>query len=760
MNRTKRKALFLSLMASTAFLAMPAASAFAADNVDFLGEVMVTARKRAERADEVPISMSVVSGDKLAEQAIANLENLAPTVPNFHLGVAVAGSDQFMMRGVGSGVNAGFEQAVGTVIDGFFFGRSRYGRSSFMDIERVEILKGPQGALIGKNTSAGVINITTRKPTAEFSAYLSSTYEFEGDEGYTLEGAVSGPLSEKVRARGAFRYDNKDGVMRNLLNNQSEPKFDDFSGRLSIDADLTETLNALLTYQYGDMNHTGRNREFSHCSAASATLLAGLGSPEDCTLNRTRANLLRINGVLTDEVNDTTFHTVGLTLNWKLDQMTITSLTGYSQYRSHDLWDSDLIIRDDNVNDFREKYHQWTQELRATSNGNEHLDYIVGIYLQKTKQRDDWAVTVNVPALPAFLRGTRVIDANQTAETAAAFAQVDWHVTLQVNVSVGGRYTYEKKDFYHDMHSAALWTKSPTVVFPGGPLATTHLIDADRSEENFSPNAVVQWKMNEDTMFYASASRGFKGGGYDFQNFFNQATAENTIEYAGEKSTSFEAGTKITFAEKRAHLNLTVFTTKFKDLQVSALTESGDFAVGNAGAARTSGVEADLKWRPVDDLMLTFAGAYLDAHYTSFADAPCFAGQTALQGCVGNVQDLSGHSMQFAPDWTFSANAEYTIHMGDGFLLTPAGTVYYSAKKYLTLDLDPLLIQKSYTKFDARLTFTKEDAPWSIAVIGRNLGDKLTSGFGNRFGTAGGGTDYFRFVDPPRSIAVQARFNF
>src|SRR5690606_12661871 len=127
----------------------------------------------------------------------------------------------------------------------------------------------------------------------------------------------------------------------------------------------------------------------------------------------------------------------------------------------------------------------------------------------------------------------------------------------------------------------------------------------------------------------------------------------------------FEAGTKITFAEKRAHLNLTVFTTKFKDLQASALTESGDFAVGNAGAARTSGVEADLKWRPVDDLMLTFAGAYLDAHYTSFADAPCFAGQTALQGCVGNVQDLSGHSMQFAPDWTFSANAEYTIHMGD-----------------------------------------------------------------------------------------------
>ena len=196
----------ISVAAVAAFVsaALLPAEVAAAPSAD-LEEIVVTARKREESLLNVPVSIAVVTGESLRDSAVAQLEALAPTIPNFHFAEAVSGNDQIFMRGVGSGVNSGFENSVGQVIDGLFIGRSRFGRALFMDVAQVEILKGPQGALIGKNTTAGAVNIRTARPTSTFESYLSTGWQFEGDEGYTVEGAISGPISDGVRGRLAFR---------------------------------------------------------------------------------------------------------------------------------------------------------------------------------------------------------------------------------------------------------------------------------------------------------------------------------------------------------------------------------------------------------------------------------------------------------------------------------------------------------------------------------------------------------------------------
>ena len=179
-----------------------------------LEEVTVTAQKREQSLEDVPIAIHAVMGDEMRSSGIEKLESLAPTVPALHVSEAFGG-DQIFLRGLGPGVNFGFEQAVGQVVDGFFYGRSRFSRLQFLDLERVEVLKGPQGAVIGKNTTAGAINITTARPTDEIEAWVTGGYEFDGAEGGSVEGAVSGPLGDLVKARLALRYENKDGFLDN-----------------------------------------------------------------------------------------------------------------------------------------------------------------------------------------------------------------------------------------------------------------------------------------------------------------------------------------------------------------------------------------------------------------------------------------------------------------------------------------------------------------------------------------------------------------
>ena len=323
-------------------------------------EITVTARKREESMQDVPIAITAIGGEALQAQGISTLETAAPSIPNLHHAQATISSDIFAIRGVGtSGSNVGFEQAVGMVYNGFFFGRSRFGRSTFLDLERMEVLRGPQGALVGKNTSAGAISFVPKKPTEAFEAYARVAYNFEGAEGTTLEGAVSGPFSDTVRGRIALRYNDHDGWVENNNTGKSEQSAEDLTARFILEWDITDSLGAEFMYHYGDFQHEGRNREWSACSPDNAVAIPAADPNAECNFDAVRSTLFVYNGETIVEPHDTRFDLFGVTLNWDLDGYDITSLTSWSEYDADDVWDIDQSVVERTNAEWHETYEQF-----------------------------------------------------------------------------------------------------------------------------------------------------------------------------------------------------------------------------------------------------------------------------------------------------------------------------------------------------------------------------------------------------------------
>ena len=267
---TKKKT---SILAASIIAAVYTNTPLAAEKSRALEEVVVTAQKREQNLQDVPVAIQAVLGEEMRTSGIEKMETLAPTVPALHVSEAFGG-DQIFLRGLGPGVNFGFEQAVGQVVDGFFYGRSRFSRLQFLDLERVEVLKGPQGAIIGKNTTAGAINITTAKPTAELEGWITLAEEFDGAEGESYEGAISGPLSDKLMARLALRFEDKDGFLENKVTGSDDQSRDDLAGRLSVLFEPNDRFSALVQYGFSDIEREGRNIQPIHCTAQMIGVLA------------------------------------------------------------------------------------------------------------------------------------------------------------------------------------------------------------------------------------------------------------------------------------------------------------------------------------------------------------------------------------------------------------------------------------------------------------------------------------------------------
>jgi outer membrane receptor protein involved in Fe transport len=729
-----------------------------------LEEVVVTAQKREESLQDVPIAVSAVSGEAMRANNISTMQQLSATVPNFYVAESFVG-DAIYIRGVGSGQNnLGFEQAVGQVVDGFFYGRSRFSRISFLDLERVEVLKGPQGALLGKNTTAGAVNITTAKPTDEFEAWISPTYEFEADEGLKLEGAISGPLTDNLRARLALSYIDRDGYIKNTTTGDDDVGVEDLVGRLSLAWDASEDVEVLFQYQYGDIEHDAGNNQFSHCPTIPPFPI-GVGPGEDCKVNYKRSGTATKFGVNV-EGKETEFDTYSLTVNWQLGDHTLTWLTGYAEYEYSDLQDGDRTAWEATLPEFAEDYEQWTQEIRLVSPVGEDAEYIVGLFYQDKEQDTQYIVHFNIdtpPPPPSPGIGldpvSRNTFTNETGEAYALFGQYTWHLNEQWDVTLGGRYTYEEKEGRSIQYPGNLYTFDPQAACLGLPGACdVHDVEDDFDEDNFSPVLNAQWRPNDDAMYYVSFRKGFKAGGYDHNLVADQATAPDRFRFDSEEVKSYEAGAKLTLLDGSMRLNGSVFRMEFDDLQLGGFLDSVSAinTVTNAGSAISEGVELDVTWAATDALTLFAAVAYLDSTYDDYEDAPCYTGQTA--GCVNGRQDLSDQKLQFATDWKANVSAEYVWSLSDELNLTGFVQVSYSDDFPLQPDLDPDQTQDEYIKVDARLTLADVSGKWELSVIGKNLDNELTSHYGDD--VPGQPGNLWRSVDAPRSVALQGMIRF
>ena len=461
-------------------VSMPFVAAQAQDGERGLEEIVVTAAYREQGLQDVPVSISAVTGDVMTQSAIQKAEDIQFLVPNFTLTETGIGTNAFI-RGIGSGINQAFEQSVGTYIDGVHFGRAQQLRSPFLDLERVEVLRGPQSILFGKNSVAGALNITTAKPTADFESSLMASWEFEDNESI-VEGIVSGPISDRVRYRVAARAREYDGHMFNLTTEEDEPLREDWTVRGTLEFDVTDNLAATLKAEIGEFDVTGRHIEIVNEAPVAAGLpfagaqyhqilqtlqtLSG-GSPDPDLANVVQDEVRTSNGDFSNNESETFV----LTLDWAIGDYELKSITGYANFEYDEFCDCDFTGADVFGAALQETYEQISQEFRLSSPLGGNVDYIAGLYFQTSEHdfADQITVSPTSVLIPAVnLRtgtpgnpadGSGPLIANTFADRVAtvdndvlsAFAQLNWHINDSFTLQAAARVTKDERDGFRSL---------------------------------------------------------------------------------------------------------------------------------------------------------------------------------------------------------------------------------------------------------------------------------------------------------------------
>ncbi len=749
-----------------------------------LEEIVVTATKRAEGLQDVPISMSVMSGQKIEQQGISELEDLAIFMPNVHVAEGGTGT-QLFIRGIGSGINFGFEQSVGTFIDGVYYGRGRNARAAFLDLERVEILKGSQSTLFGKNTIAGAINITSAKPTDEFEAYIQGTYETEVD-GVGFTGMVSGPLSDSVRGRLVAKVYEDDGYVENTFSSEDGPAEKNQFVRGTLVWDVNDALSLTFKAEHGQFDIDGRQDQISIASdfALSQYRDPVVGDPNfDAAFNYQKSSRnVDGPGVRGPQFDDTEASVIQLTADYQMGEHTLRSITAYTEYEYVNYQDADYGPLQFLAAQRIEEHEQFSQEFLLTSPAGGTLEYLAGVYYQDNDLLDNEILDVlfsNVPILAAQglggFNGTGHGLFQQETQTWSVFTELTWNITDTFRATFGIRYSDDHKEMTKSNAIGPLFDTTavadPTLCFVYEnvlALAACHVFDENtpnfnntRDEEHVTGSLNLQLDLSDDIMTYLTIGNGYKGGGYDESNRLGLVANE---EFEDENVNAIEIGSKMVLWDGRAQFNVAAFYSEYEDVQVSTFDGNCCFVVGNAAETEVKGIETDWMIAATEALTLSGGLAILDASYKSFPDAACNAFQIADGSCAANggVQDLSGQSLQFAPDWAANLGAEYQRALNDALDLRLGLEVNWSDKVVVANDLDPNIIQDSYFKANARIALAASDDSWSLALIGKNITDEETFSWGNDvpLGGLGFAFTYFQHIDPPRTLELQARYNF
>ena len=757
----------LAMLLAASALAGPAA-AFAqeapAESQGGLDDIIVTAQKRAEGLSDVPISISAVSGKQVESYGQTNLEQISSSVPNLKI-TQTAIANRIAIRGIASGDNKGFEQSVAMFVDGVYYGRDQLSRLPLVDMERVEVLRGPQPTLFGKNAIAGAVNITTRSPTDEFEGTVSGLYEFNHKE-LQLTGVLSGPLSDGIEARVVGYHRSMDGYFYNQKLKRNEPNVDEYYVRGKVEFDKGGPLAAELKLEYADFAMKGQPRDVFGAVGNYNAVFQGpffVSTVPDY--------------VREDNGYESRNKVFGATLNADLEigEHTLTSVTSLLDYKTREIVDVDFsgISFLDGTN-LREDYRQFSQELRLTSPGGEAFNYIGGVYYQHAKLDVQDFTLFN----PTFLglgapfnalgdtRNDR--DYSQTSDLISAFAQGELSLTDQLRVTAGARFNHEKKS---GRRSLAI-VQGPLSTAPAAVVAAVfralnieaHSIAGKLSEDSFNPMVNVQFDATDDLMIYASYARGTKAGGFDIRS--NSLPTSTTVakpgafEFQDESADNFEAGLK--YKGRDVAFNLSFYRTKYKDLQVNIFDGTLNFNVRNAAAARTQGIEADFRAALAEGLTISGAIAYLDFKFTNFTDGQCYYLQTPGPG---GFCDYSGKRNALSPKWSGNLNVDYWTPVGSDLKLSFNVNADFSSSYIAAANLDPRTYQGSYAKLGARVALGQIDNRWEVALIGRNLTDRRILQTGSAMPlattiTGGAGNAYNGIVDRPRTIAVQVTGRF
>ena len=761
----KRNIAALFLGTATIF----ATPAFAAEEADSeqggLKEIVVTAQKRAEDLSDVPISITAVTGETVEAYGQTNLEQVASAVPNLKI-TQTAIANRVAIRGIGSGDNKGFEQSVGIFVDGIYYGRDQLSRMPLVDLERIEILRGPQPTLFGKNAIAGAVNVVSRRPTDEFEGSLNALYEFNHKE-VKVTGAVSGPISPGLGVRVVGYYRSMDGYFTNTKQNRTEPNVDEKFVRGIIAYDGDGPLSFDLKAEYADFKTKGQPREIY---GAVGTYNAVFAGPlfVDTTEDYIRAD----GGYESDNrIMDLVFNA-----NWDVGDHVITGTTGYLDYKTREIVDVDFVapsFLDGTA--LQEDYSQFSQELRLTSPDSGRFNYIAGVYYQHSKLNVDDQVRFNStflafgPPFNALGDTANNREYSQSSDLISAFAQGQFSITDSLRITVGARFNHEKKKGARTLTvvQGPLNTFNPAVVIGTFRALNieAHSISGSLSEDSFDPMANIQYDLSEEVMLYASYARGTKAGGFDVRS--NSLPTSTTVarpgafKFEAEKAENIEVGVK--YKGRSLAISLSAYRTDFKNLQTNVFDGTLNFNVRNAAGARTQGIEADMRWAVDEHFTLSGGIAYLDFKFTDFTQGQCYFQQ--VSNVPGGFCDYTGKRNTLSPKWTGNVNADFQHDIGGGLKFSANLNADFSSSFVTAANLDPRTDQDGYIKMGARIAIGAEDDRWSIAFVGRNLTNeriKQTSGAVPLATTItrNGGNAYNAIYDRPINVAVVVDMKF
>lgn len=794
---------------ATAML-LPAA-AFAQDAAEQGGltEIVVTAQKRAQGANDVGITLNAFSGEELAQRGVATAEDIALFTPGLTVNESAAtGVPLYTIRGVGfQDYSTGASSTVGLYFDEVAIPYTVMSRGAVFDVERVEVLKGPQGDLYGRNTTAGQINYVSRKPTDKAEGSLKLGYSsFQTME---VEGFVNGPLAAGVNGRLAFTTTQSEkGWQKSLTRNDRLGEKNVMALRGMLDFDLGEG-NLLLRAQYvrdksdnkANTTYDGRIIGLTEFSRPYAPLLPFVGTgnaPWYSTGDNQAADWTNSytdpNGVVYNlrPRRDNELVSLSGHFNYNLtDAISLTSVTGYDKFKRTEANDWDGSAANDSSNINTSDIEVFSQELRLAGEG-EKLNWVAGLYYSRDTVDEFYnyfmsdslfglgsqafGLATPFTNTPIFQLHTKY---KQKTTSKAIFAHVEYNFTERFRVTAGIRYTDEKRKwagctfdagegslagFLNANFGATLTPgscgtidddpNSPTYIFAmlaaGTPNNAFNVYEETIRAKKAMYKLGFDYKVTDDVLAYATYSHGFKSGGF---NGANSNTTQQLKGYKPEELDSYEVGLKSTLLDRTLQLNLAGFYYDYKNKQEQdrAVTFVGNISgIGNVPKARIYGAEADLQWAPVNGLNIHFGAAWLDAKITEW--------QAVSNDSVWPTVvrfDASGIVLAQSPKWQLNGGVEYERPVSDGLKVRVGFDGNYKGSTSGGVQ-GPSDATDSYAVFNARLALAQIDDKWSVMLWSRNLFDE----YYYPAAYEGGNGPFVRSVGMPRTIGVTGEFKF
>lgn len=720
------------LLMAASLISITGANATESEKNLVLEEVFVTAQKREESAMDTPLSLTALNSQTMEDRQVDSLEDINLVAPGVRSGMT-NGVNRLFIRGIGlQSFASGSDASAGFYVDGVFVGRPSFQITSFFDVERLEVVRGPQGTLYGRNATAGAVNLLTSRPTEEFSGYLDFTLGNYNMSSTT--GAVSGALNEQgtVLGRMAFNVLNRDGYGTDRAQNHDINDADQRSLRGTLEFMPTDNIGIRLIGE----NHVEKDHNYFTMSfgAYPGYTLEGVSDTGDIPAGIEESNSFDAATDLDGNTNRRRSSSLTALVDYDInDSLSFSSVTGWRKGKRTNDTNSDNSSAGLINTYYNENSEQFSQELQLNYEASD-LSVVGGLYYYEEDITNYVLVPFvqfNEPGVPA----NYIQDGKLDISAIAAFTQATYSFTDRFRTTLGMRYSRETRE--HVGKFTGLFV----------PVYTT---EADKTWSAFTPKIGVEYDLTADTLLYASWTKGFKSGTYNVgQNNSSSSNPDGVVD--PEEIKAYEIGFKSRLLDGRVEFSGAGFWYNYTDLQVNKIIGIATLTV-NAGEAENKGIELSSRAQLTENLMLDANFTWIDATFKDFSSiSPLFPND--------GEQDLSGNQLPGAPEYSGGVGLSYSIPLKSGSLITARLDASYSDNIYFSEFNDKALSQESVAKVNTLIRYENADGNYSITLWGKNITDEYIAS-NKTLGVGLSGFPIYGAIEPPATFGLTMGLKF